>query len=279
MKLACAEVHHHQELAIVTEGGVYAADGSMADILRRGDEGLQELKAQVREAEEGRRQPLEQYRLLPPVPEPGKIICVGLNYRPHVAEGHFEIPTHPVLFNKYVSSLVGDGATVRAPGDSEQLDYEAELVIVMGRRAQNVSEQDALNYVFGYTNGNDLSARDLQFRTPQWLLGKAADGLAPIGPYIVTADEVPNPDHLEIRGYRNGQLVQHSNTDQMIFSCRFLISYISRYITLEPGDLLFTGTPEGVIMGQDPAARKWLSPGETLTVAVEGLGELTTHIG
>ena len=275
MKLATVEVNHHQELAIVAEGGLHTTGRSMADLLNQ----TVDLKELARQAKDGGRQPLEQHRLLPPVPDPQKIICVGLNYSPHIAEGHFDVPTHPVLFNKCANSLVGDGATVSAPGDSQQFDYESELVIVMGREAHNVSERDALDYVLGYTNGNDLSARDLQFRTSQWLLGKAADGLAPLGPYVVTADEIADPDHLEIRGYRNGQLVQHSNTDQMIFSCRFLISYISRYITLQPGDLIFTGTPEGVIMGQDPAARQWLSPGETVTVAVAGLGELTTHIG
>ena len=217
--------------------------------------------------------------VLAPVTQPGKILCVGLNYRPHAKESHMEIPNHPVLFNKYSNTVVGSGHPVYPPADAQQMDYEAELVMVMGRRAANVSEADALHYVAGYCNGNDLSARDLQFRTSQWLLGKTADGFGPMGPYLVTADEVPNPTNLEIVGKRNGIAVQHSNTRHMIFSCAYLIRYISRYVTLEPGDVIFTGTPEGVILGEPESERQWLKAGETIAVSIEGLGELITPIG
>ncbi len=214
-----------------------------------------------------------------PIPYPGKIICVGLNYRPHAAESALDVPQSPVLFSKFQNAVVGTEATVSAPPDSHQLDYKAELVMVMGRRCVQVSESDALSYVFGYCNGNDLSARDLQFRTSQWLLGKSGDGFGAMGPYMVTADEIEDPDQLEIIGTRNGVEVQHSNTCEMIFSSRYLISYISHYMTLEPGDVIFTGTPEGVILGQKPEVRKWLVPGERVGVMVEGLGELVTYIG
>ncbi|MCY0878788.1 MAG: fumarylacetoacetate hydrolase family protein [Firmicutes bacterium] len=223
--------------------------------------------------------PVTPTRWLAPVPRPSKIVCVGLNYRPHVAESKQQLPTHPVLFNKYQTSVRGSGDTVRPPKDAANLDYEAELVIVMGRTARNVPEAAALDYVLGYCNGNDISARDLQFRSGQWLLGKACDGFGPMGPYVVTADEVPNPNNLEIRGFRNDEVVQHSNTREMIFDCRELISYISRYITLEPGDVIFTGTPEGVIQGMPESEQRWLQPGETLAVEIEGLGRLTNTIG
>jgi len=216
---------------------------------------------------------------LAPVPRPGKILCVGLNYRPHAIEARQAIPEYPVLFNKYQNAVVGPGAVVHPPAGAEQIDYEAELVMIIGRRARNVSADQALDYVLGYTNGNDLSARDLQFRTGQWLLGKALDGFGPMGPYLVTRDDIPDPGQLDITGRLNGQVVQKSNTREMIFSCPELISYISRYMTLEPGDVIFTGTPEGVILGRPESERVWLKDGDELTVAISGLGELTTIIG
>lgn len=218
-------------------------------------------------------------QILAPVPHPGKILCVGLNYRPHAHESQMEIPSYPVLFNKYGNSVVGSNTPVHPPRDAQELDYEAELVVVMGRRATQVGEAEALQYVAGYCNGNDLSARDLQFRTNQWLLGKTADGFGPMGPYLVTADEIADPDALDIVCRRDGVEVQHSNTRNMIFSCRYLIHYISRYMTLEPGDVIFTGTPEGVIFGKSEAERQWLQTGEQVSVSVEGLGELVTPIG
>ena len=217
--------------------------------------------------------------MLAPVTQPGKILCVGLNYRPHARESHLEIPKDSVLFNKYCNAVVGSEYVVHPPADAQQMDYEAELVVIMGRRAVKIAESDALRYVAGYCNGNDLSARDLQFRTSQWLLGKAADGFGPMGPYLVTPDEIRDPNQLEIVCRRNGVAVQHSNTRHMIFSCAYLISYISRYMTLEPGDTIFTGTPEGVVLGHPESERQWLTAGETVSVSIEGLGELITPIG
>lgn len=218
----------------------------------------------------------ESLKLAPCVPFPSKIVCVGLNYRRHAMESNMAIPTSPVLFSKFHNALTGSGSTVPLPAGAVQFDYEAELTIVMGRRARNVSVGDALGYVFGYCNANDLSARDLQFRTNQWLLGKTSDGFCPIGPYLVTADEVPNPNGLAIRSWAGGELRQNSNTADMIFSCTEIISYISRYMTLEPGDIILTGTPEGVVMGfpEERRAQSWLKPGDTVTVEVEGLGRL-----
>lgn len=218
-------------------------------------------------------------KLLAPVPYPKKILCVGLNYRPHARESQMEIPKYPVLFSKYPNAVVASGDLIHPPQDAREMDYEAELVLIIGRTCAHVTEDTALDYVFGYCNGNDISARDLQFRTGQWLLGKSCDGFAPMGPYVVTTEDIDDPDNLEILGKRNGEIVQHSNTREMIFSCRYLISYISHYMTLYPGDVIFTGTPEGVILGQPIPARNWLKPGETLSVSVEGLGELVNEIG
>ncbi len=217
--------------------------------------------------------------ILAPVPKPGKIICVGLNYRPHVQESQMEVPTTPVLFPKYDNAVIGTGATIRPPLEGRQLDYEAELVVVIGKQARRVPESRALDHVFGYMNGNDLSDRALQFRTSQWMVGKSADGFAPMGPYLVTRDQVPDPTDLEIRCERNGIVVQHGNTKEMIFDVAFLVHYISQYITLNPGDVIFTGTPEGVILGYPEDQRRWLEAGETVRVSITGLGDLETTIG
>jgi len=208
----------------------------------------------------------------PCVPDPGKIICVGLNYRRHAAESGMATPTTPVLFSKFNNTLAAHGDIIPLNPLAEQYDYETELVVVIGRRAQNVAENEALDHVFGYCSGNDLSARELQTRTSQWLLGKSLDKFFPIGPYLVTADQAGNADALRIRCWLNGELRQDSNTSDMVFSVSELVSYISRYITLEPGDLISTGTPEGVILGM--AHKNWLKAGDVVDVEVEGLGRL-----
>lgn len=214
--------------------------------------------------------------LAPCVPNPGKIICVGLNYRTHAAESGLQPPSSPMLFSKFNNSLAGHGDPVPIPPDTEQMDYEAELAVVIGRRCRGVAREEALDCVFGYCNANDISARDLQFRTSQFLLGKTADGFAPIGPYLVTADEVADPNALGIRCYVNGELRQNANTRDMIFPVAELVAYISRYMTLEPGDLILTGTPEGVALGRPD--KPWLRPGDQVTVEIDGLGQLTNTI-
>lgn len=211
--------------------------------------------------------------LAPCVPRPGKIICVGLNYRRHAAEAGMAVPQQPVLFSKYSNSLAAHGEGVPLPRVATQCDYEAELVIVMGGEAKNVSEADALEAVFGYCNANDLSARDLQMLSGQWLLGKTLDKFLPLGPYLVTADEVGDPQALQVRCWLNGELRQESHTSDMIFSVKELVSYISRYMSLEPGDIILTGTPEGVIFGRTD--KVWLAPGDVVSVEVEKLGRLT----
>jgi 2-keto-4-pentenoate hydratase/2-oxohepta-3-ene-1,7-dioic acid hydratase in catechol pathway len=211
----------------------------------------------------------------PVVTRPEKIICVGLNYRRHAAEVGAPIPKQPVLFNKYNTALNSHNGTIKLPVElAKKFDYEAELVMVMGRKAKNVSEAEALSYVAGYCTGNDFTARDLQLETGgQWLLGKTPDKFAPLGPYLVTADQV-DPDKLKIELRANGETRQSSNTSDMIFSSAQIISFISRYITLKPGDIIFTGTPEGVIAGKPKDQQVWLKPGDKIACSVEKLGEL-----
>lgn len=214
----------------------------------------------------------------PAVINPEKILCVGLNYMSHVEESGFdEAPADPVIFSKFNNALAGHNEEIPLPTEGEQFDYEAELVLVIGKEGKNISEEDALSHVFGYTIANELSVRDLQFKTSQWLIGKSADKFAPVGPAIVTSDEI-NPDKLNISLNRNGETVQASNTDHMLFSCAQIIAYISRYMTLVPGDIIFTGTPEGVVLGQEESKRNWLQPGDHLEVAIENIGVLSNTI-
>lgn len=210
------------------------------------------------------------------VPRPEKILCVGLNYRKHAEEAGMPIPPVPILFSKFANSLAGHRAKIKLlPNDlAAQFDYEVELVIVIGKKAVNVKEADALKYVFGYCNGNDLSSRDLQMRTSQWMLGKMQDGFAPIGPWLVTADQIPNPNALQVQTRVNGELRQNENTADMIYHCAHIVSYCSRYLTLKPGDIIFTGTPSGVILGHPPQKRVWLKPGDKVTTTIEKLGTL-----
>jgi 2-keto-4-pentenoate hydratase/2-oxohepta-3-ene-1,7-dioic acid hydratase in catechol pathway len=203
----------------------------------------------------------------------GKIICVGLNYRRHAAESNMPVPESPVLFAKYANALAGSGEKIPLPPVAEKYDYEAELALIIGRRARNIDQSEALNYVLGYTNGHDISARDLQFRTSQWGLGKIVDKFLPIGPYLVTADEVADPQNLSIKLWLNGEIRQDSNTSDMVFNVAYLVSYLSQYITLEPGDIIITGTPEGVISGHPEYG--WLKAGDEISIEVGNLGRLT----
>ncbi|HEX2281589.1 MAG TPA: fumarylacetoacetate hydrolase family protein [Thermomicrobiales bacterium] len=212
----------------------------------------------------------------PAVPNPGKIVCVGLNYRKHAEETGAAIPTSPVLFSKYLNTIAAPDEDVPLTDAATQYDYEVELAVVMGETAKNVSEANALDSVYGYATANDLSARDLQTRTSQWMLGKTMDKFMPIGPYLVTADEAGNPQKLAIRTWLNGDLRQNSNTDDMIFPVAELIAYISRHFTLDPGDVIITGTPEGVILGM--AEKRWMVPGDVVEVEVEGLGKLRNRM-
>jgi 2-keto-4-pentenoate hydratase/2-oxohepta-3-ene-1,7-dioic acid hydratase in catechol pathway len=211
----------------------------------------------------------------PVVTRPEKIVCVGLNYRQHALEIGAPIPKQPVLFNKFNNTLNHHNGTIKLPVEfAKKFDYETELVIAIGREAKMVSEADALSCVAGYATGNDFSARDLQLETGgQWMVGKTPDQFAPLGPYLVTADQI-DPDNLEIECRVNGETRQSSTTSDFIFNTRQMISYISRVITLKPGDIIFTGTPQGVILGKPKDQQVWLKPGDKIACSLEKLGEL-----
>jgi 2-keto-4-pentenoate hydratase/2-oxohepta-3-ene-1,7-dioic acid hydratase in catechol pathway len=219
--------------------------------------------------------PRSTVQLLPPIPDPQKIVCIGLNYRKHAAEvGVSELPEMPTIFAKYPNALVADGATVRVP--TGKTDFEAEVAFVVGKRAKDVAESEALDYVAGYTLLNDLSARDLQGATPQWMAGKVFDGSAPCGPYLVTPDEAGPEDAIAIRLTLNGEEMQDGATDDLIFSVPQLVAQLSKLMTLEPGDIVSTGTPEGVGMGRKP--RVWLADGDEIAIESPTLGRLVTRI-
>jgi 2-keto-4-pentenoate hydratase/2-oxohepta-3-ene-1,7-dioic acid hydratase in catechol pathway len=211
----------------------------------------------------------------PVVTRPEKIVCIGLNYRRHAREIGMPIPKEPVLFSKFNVALNNHNGSLKLPVEvATKFDYEIELVIVMGKEARNVSEADAFSYVAGYATGNDFTARDLQLETGgQWLIGKTPNGFAPLGPYMVTAEQI-DPDNLKLECRVNGETRQSSNTNDMIHANRKLISYVSSYVTLRPGDIIFTGTPEGVIQGKPPDKRVWLKAGDKIACSVEKLGEL-----
>ena len=212
--------------------------------------------------------------LAPVITDTDRIFCIGLNYRQHAKECNLPLPPAPVLFNKFGNALAAHKQTVKLEPNYKEYDYEAELVVVMGKPARNVSEDEALDYVFGYTCGNDLSCRDLQFaRGNQWVLSKTFDGFAPIGPCLVTANTV-NPNDLAISSKVNGELRQNSNTSDMIFSPAQIIADLSRHFTLQPGDLIFTGTPQGVMHGYPADQKDWLKPGDEVEVTIEGIGTL-----
>lgn len=206
----------------------------------------------------------------PCVPRPPKIICIGLNYRQHALETNMPIPAIPVVFTKYANTLTDFGTEVTLGTEGKEFDYEVELGVVIGKKCKKVSRQDALDYVLGYCVANDLSCRDLQFQTSQWLMGKSLDQFLPLGKYLVTADEVGDPQNLSLRCSLNGEIRQNSNTGDMIFSVAEIIEFLSRFMTLEPGDLILTGTPQGVIMGM--TEKNWLRPGDKVIVEIGKLG-------
>jgi 2-keto-4-pentenoate hydratase/2-oxohepta-3-ene-1,7-dioic acid hydratase in catechol pathway len=259
-----AKVGYIQDGEVVSLGGA-----SMLEYIERG-----------RSAE---RQPggeavsLEEARLHAPVARPGKIIAIGLNYRDHAEETGQPIPEVPVVFTKYPNTIVGPGEPIRIPPIASQIDYEAELAVVIGGTARNVSEGEAMEYVFGYMNANDVSARDLQFSEGgQWTRSKSIDTFCPTGPYIATRDEITDPHDLSIRCILNGEVVQDGHTSKMIFSVAELVSFLSRGMTLEPGDIIITGTPPGVGMARDP--QLWMKPGDEVSIEIEGLGTLTNAV-
>jgi 2-keto-4-pentenoate hydratase/2-oxohepta-3-ene-1,7-dioic acid hydratase in catechol pathway len=246
----------------------------MLDVIQRSDQALADIAQLIESAasvsgmDNRLGVAVDSVSFLPPV-YPGKIVAIGRNYVDHAIEGGAEPPAAPLIFNKLPNSVSSHNAPIVLHKISTQIDYEAELAVVIGRRATAVSESEALDYVFGYTPINDVSARDLQFGDGQWVRGKSLDGFAPFGPFITTRDEIPNVQSLKIEGRLNGKVMQSSNTSKMIFGVAYLVSYISQAITLEPGDVIATGTPDGVGIFRKPPVL--LKPGDVYEVEIEGL--------
>ncbi|MGE4275917.1 MAG: fumarylacetoacetate hydrolase family protein [Lawsonibacter sp.] len=281
MKLVQVWNHNTPALGIQTEQGIVDIQAeaarrnmevplaNMMDAIRMGAKGL-ELLSRLEE----RAQCFTQAPLAPVVTDCPRILCIGLNYRQHAKECNLPLPPAPVLFNKFQNTLAAHGDCINLMPDYTEYDYEAELVVVIGKPARNVSEENALSYVYGYTCGNDLSTRDLQFaRGNQWLLSKTFDGFAPVGPCLVPAGEL-DPNRLDISSVVNGEVRQNSNTSDMIFSVQHIISDLSHHFTLQPGDLIFTGTPQGVMQGYPADKKNWLKPGDHVDVTIQDIGTL-----
>jgi 2-keto-4-pentenoate hydratase/2-oxohepta-3-ene-1,7-dioic acid hydratase in catechol pathway len=220
--------------------------------------------------------PLAEITLLAPIPRPPKFICVGLNYRDHAAESNSPIPGVPTIFNKFSNCVIAPGQAIVLPKNSTMPDYEAELAFVIGRGGRHIAADHWKRHVAGYTIVNDVSARDFQRATSQWLMGKTFDTFGPMGPWITTADEIEDPHVLDIRLTLNGELMQNSNTRELIFNIPALVAYLSSVVTLEPGDVVSTGTPAGVGFARKPP--RWLRPGDEVVITIPGLGELRNPV-
>jgi 2-keto-4-pentenoate hydratase/2-oxohepta-3-ene-1,7-dioic acid hydratase in catechol pathway len=275
MRLITYRAGEDLRAGVLTDNGVLDAAAALGE---EGPVSVRELLAANRLGElstaSGDPIPLADVELEPPVPDPEKIVCIGLNYRSHAAEAGLDPPDSPTIFGKYRNALAAPGAAVPLPAASEKVDYEAEVAVVVGRRCSSVSEDEALEAVAGYTLLNDLSARDLQFATPQWMAGKVFDGSAPCGPALVTPDEAGDPIGFALD--LNGERMQEAATDDLVFSVPALIAHLSTLMTLVPGDLISTGTPSGVGSTREP--RVWLKPGDEIVISSPTLGELRTEI-
>ena len=252
------------------DGEIYPAARKLWDSLQADPKSAAILEAQGAILE------LDQLQVCAPVPRPGKLICIGLNYRDHAAESGMEIPERPLLFSKFGTCVIGPESSLPIPIGCKELDYEAEFAFVIGRRARQVAIADAEKHVLGYCCLNDVSARDFQFADGQWQRGKSCDGLAPMGPALVTCDEIDNPHELSIQLRLNGKTLQDSNTKQLIFGIAELISEISQTMTLEAGDVISTGTPPGVGFARKPPI--YLQAGDVMEVEIEGLGILRNQV-
>jgi 2-keto-4-pentenoate hydratase/2-oxohepta-3-ene-1,7-dioic acid hydratase in catechol pathway len=248
----------------------------MIAFLRMGDEALSQAEEVLCESEKYELIPLSKVRLGPPIPNPSKIICLGLNYQDHAPKEGSAAPAFPTFFAKYNNCLIGPGDPIILPAVTKQVDYEAELAVVIGKRGKNIPFDRAFDHVVGYTGFNDVSARDYQSRTSQWLQGKTFDTFGPMGPVLVTRDEIPHPDQLDIALVLNGQTMQHSNTAHLIFSIPQIIVYLSQFMTLEAGDVISTGTPGGVGALRTPPV--FLKAGDQVKVVIEQIGELINPV-
>ncbi len=275
MKLASYLWKNERHYGVVSGGRVHRLGARIAEFLEMRASALP-FPAQVANLSALPSAALEEVRLLPPVPEPEKIICIGLNYRDHARESGMDIPKFPVFFAKYRNALAAHNDPIVLPRVSTQVDYEAEMAVVIGHGGRHIPEVQALAHVAGYMALNDVSARDYQFRTPQWIQGKTFDTFAPCGPFLVTADEVADPHALGIRLRLNGQVMQNSSTRELIFNIPQLIAYLSDIFTFAPGDIIATGTPPGVGFARKPPV--FLKPGDVVEVEIEQVGTLRNAV-
>jgi acylpyruvate hydrolase len=269
MRLVSLATADGPRAGLVRDGRVHPLDGTLLSLIAAG------LPAEL-EPPAGPGLAMETIELLPPIARPGKIICIGLNYRAHAEEGGREPPETPTIFAKFANALAAPEATVQLPRFSSKVDYEAEVAFVIGGRCKDAEVEAAMEHVAGYTLFNDLSARDMQFKTPQWMPGKVFDGAGPCGPALVTPDEAGPHDAIEIQLRLNGELMQDSSTADLVHSIPELVAYLSMLMTLEPGDVIATGTPAGVGSLRDP--KVWLKPGDHVEVSSSQLGVLATTL-
>jgi len=248
----------------------------MVAVLAAGDAGRQSINEFLDAPPAYAVVPLDRIALLAPIPRPPRLVCVGLNYRDHAAESHSEIPGVPTIFSKFPQSVIAPGESIVLPKNSTKPDYEAEFAFVIGRGGRHIEADRWQQHVAGYTIVNDVSARDFQKATSQWLMGKTFDTFAPMGPWITTADEIADPHALDIQLRINGELLQNSNTRELIFNIPALVAYLSSVFTLEPGDVVSTGTPAGVGFARRPP--RWLRPGDEVVINIAGLGELRNPV-
>ncbi len=276
VRLGALRTHDGQEVIVDLNRAEPRLPASMLDFLAAGER-AQELAVEVlQEAPASTMHEREAVTLKAVLTNPGKIICIGLNYRDHAAETHQSIPEVPMVFAKYNNTLVGSGEPILLPRVTQRVDYEAELAVIIGKRGRSIAEAEAMDYVAGYSIFNDISARDYQMRTSQWTIGKTFDTFGPFGPALVTADEIADPHALALRLSIDGEVLQDSNTRELIFSIPRLIAYLSSVMTLEPGDVIATGTPAGVGFTRQPP--RFLRPGETVRVEIEGIGVLENPV-
>lgn len=285
MKLATIQTPHGPRAALAVADGyidLHATDPGLpacVKTLLAASPAIRKIASEVASNKSAVKYAANAVKVLPPIPHPGKILCIGLNYRDHAIEGGKAIPTEPVVFGKFANTLIGHGDPIILPKVAEKVDYEAELVIVIGKRGKHIPNTDAaFEYVGGYTVGHDVSARDWQFRgeEKQWIIGKTFDTFAPIGPVLVTSNELTNPHKLQIQLRLNGTTLQNSNTKEFIFGVPHLLWFLSQVVTLEPGDLIFTGTPPGVGIARKPPIL--LKAGDVAEVEIEGIGTLRNPV-
>lgn len=280
MKLASFRVGDREGFGAITDDGIVGLTGRLAgrqQTLRAVLEAdaIDEARAAVEGVEPD--YPVDKVEFMLPIPDPEKIYCVGQNYREHILEMGYEIPTSPSIFSRYPRTFVPHNGLMEMPAGSEHFDYEGEMTVVIGKPARNVSEADALGYVAGYTIANDGSVRDWQKRGPQVAPGKNWEKSGMLGPWIVTADEAGDPANMALKTWINGELRQDGNTSDLVFSAAYLVSYISNFITLMPGDMITTGSPAGVAVGFTP--EKWLEPGDRVEIEIGNLGRLAAEVG